>query len=89
MMSQPLFPGSIGFVKGWTYILMWLCLVATYDLGDFEAVIEAISSGKMKPEGMITKKVAMDKVAEEGFKTLIEDKDNHVKVLVDMTQAVA
>lgn len=51
-------------------------------------MIEAISSGKMKPEGMITKKVAMDKVAEEGFKTLIEDKDNHVKVLVDMTQAV-
>ncbi|KAJ4386866.1 hypothetical protein N0V93_009764 [Gnomoniopsis smithogilvyi] len=62
--------------------------VATYDLGDFEAVIEAISAGKMKPEAMITKKVAMDKVAEEGFKTLIEDKDNHVKVLVDMTQPV-
>lgn len=66
-----------------------IIIVATYDLGDFEAVIDAISSGKMKPEGMITKKVAMDKVAEEGFKTLIEDKDNHVKVLVDMTQAVA
>lgn len=65
-----------------------ITIVATYELGDFEAVIEAISAGKMKPEGMITKKVAMDKVAEEGFKTLIEDKDNHVKVLVDMTQAV-
>lgn len=64
-------------------------IVATYEFGDFEAVIEAISSGKMKPEAMITKKVAMDKVADEGFKTLIEDKDNHVKVLVDMTQPVA
>lgn len=63
--------------------------VATYALGDFEAVIDAISTGKMNPEAMITKKVTMDKVAEEGFKTLIEDKDNHVKVLVDMTQAVA
>ncbi|CAN8100709.1 unnamed protein product [Discula destructiva] len=61
--------------------------VATYDLGDFEAVIDAISSGKMKPEGMITKKVPMGKVAEEGFKTLIEDKDSHVKILVDMTQS--
>lgn len=60
-------------------------LVATYELGDFEAVIEAISSGRMKPEAMITKKVTMDKVADEGYKTLIEDKDNHVKVLVDMT----
>lgn len=64
-------------------------LVATYELGDFEAVIEAIASGRMKPEGMITKRVPMDKVADEGFKTLIEDKDNHVKILVDMTQPVA
>lgn len=69
--------------------LTLLLLVATYYLGDFEAVIEAISSGRMKPEGMITKKVAMDKVADEGFKTLIEDKDNHVKILVDLTQPVA
>lgn len=60
--------------------------MATYALGDFEAVIDAISSGRMSPEGMITKKIAMDKVAEEGFKTLIEDKDNHVKILVDMTK---
>lgn len=64
-------------------------IVATYELGDFEAVIEAISSGRMKPKGMITKTVAMDKVADEGFRTLIEDKDNHAKILVDMTQPVA
>lgn len=63
--------------------------VATYVLGDFEAVIEAIASGKMKPEGMITKKVTMDKVVDEGFNTLIGDKDNHVKILVDLTQPVA
>lgn len=82
---------------------------ATFALGDFEAVINAISTGKsksrgflslsvlsesgkltfektgaMKPEGMITKKIRLDKVAEEGFKTLIEDKENHVKILVDV-----
>lgn len=62
--------------------------MATYTHGDFEAVIEAISSGIMKPEGMITKKIPMDKVADQGFKTLIEDKDNHVKILVDMTQPI-
>ena len=39
----------------------------------------------MAPEGMITKKIAMDKVDTEGFKTLIEDKDNHVKILVDLS----
>lgn len=26
----------------------------------------------------------MDKIAEEGFKALIEDKDNQVKILVDL-----
>lgn len=42
----------------------------------------------MKPEGMITKKIAMDKVVEEGFKTLVEDKDNHVKILIDLEAPV-
>lgn len=42
----------------------------------------------MKPEGMITKKIAMDKIAEEGFKALIEDKDNQVKILVDLDAPV-
>lgn len=63
--------------------------VATYSLGDFEAVLEAISSGRMKPEGMITKTIALDKVVEEGFRTLIEDKENHVKILVDVGNSVA
>ncbi|KPI39178.1 (R,R)-butanediol dehydrogenase [Cyphellophora attinorum] len=58
--------------------------VATYSLGDFEAVLEAISSGRMKPEGMITKKIKLDEVVEEGFHTLIDDKENHVKILVDV-----
>ena len=60
-------------------------LVATYSLGDFEAVLEAISSGKMAPEGMITKKIAIDRVAEDGFTALVEDKDNQVKILVDLS----
>lgn len=37
----------------------------------------------MKPEGMITKKIKMDEVVEEGFETLIRDKDNQVKILID------
>lgn len=31
--------------------------VATYERGDFEEVLNAISKGDLKPEGMITKKV--------------------------------
>lgn len=63
--------------------------MATYALGDFEAVLEAISSGRMSPEGMITKKIAIDRVAEDGFRALTEDKDNQVKILVDMSIPVS
>lgn len=38
----------------------------------------------MKPEGMITKTIKLDEVVEEGFHTLINDKENHVKILVDV-----
>lgn len=56
--------------------------VATYSIGDFQAVIDAISSGRMNPEAMITKKIEMDQVVEEGFTSLIKDKENQVKILV-------
>ncbi|KEY64143.1 hypothetical protein S7711_03437 [Stachybotrys chartarum IBT 7711] len=58
--------------------------VATYSLGDFEAVLDAISQGKMSPAGMITKKIKLNEVEAEGFNTLINDKENHVKILVDV-----
>ncbi|KAH6952886.1 hypothetical protein HG530_000496 [Fusarium avenaceum] len=61
---------------------------ATYSLGDFEEVIEAISKGDIQPEGMITKVIKMNEVVEEGFNTLIHDKDNHVKILVDVSAGV-
>ncbi|KAI9828103.1 MAG: hypothetical protein M1832_003630 [Thelocarpon impressellum] len=58
--------------------------VATYQEGDFAAVIEALSTGAMKPGAMISKRIQMDEVVDEGFKTLIEDKDKHVKILVEV-----
>lgn len=36
----------------------------------------------MKPERMITGRIGLDEVEERGFKTLINDKDNQVKILV-------
>ncbi len=38
----------------------------------------------MNPEAMITRKIKLDEVEEKGFKALINDKDNHVKILVDI-----
>ncbi|ERF68283.1 hypothetical protein EPUS_02739 [Endocarpon pusillum Z07020] len=57
---------------------------ACYALGDFELVIDAISTGKLTPEAMITRKIKLDEVEEKGFNALINDKDNHVKILVDI-----
>lgn len=42
------------------------------------------TAGAMKPEGMITKKIRINEVEEEGYKTLINDKNNHVKILIQM-----
>ncbi|SLM35205.1 sorbitol dehydrogenase protein [Lasallia pustulata] len=58
--------------------------VATYVQGDFQDVMDAIASGKLRPEAMITRKISMNEVEEKGFKTLVHDKDNHVKILVEV-----
>lgn len=51
--------------------------------GDYEEVINAISDGRLDMcKKMITKRIEMDEILEEGFKTLINDKDNQVKILV-------
>lgn len=62
--------------------------VATYQEGDFQAVLDAISSGKMKPDAMITKRIKLTEVVEEGFLALINDKENQVKILVEAAGGV-
>ena len=47
-------------------------------------MIKALADGSLKPEKMITGKIRIDRVAEDGFKPLIEEKDRHVKILVDL-----
>ncbi|KAJ5194988.1 uncharacterized protein N7498_008426 [Penicillium cinerascens] len=61
---------------------------AIYDYDDFNAVIEAIASGNIKPQPMITSKIRMDEVVERGFRALINEKDKHVKILVDVSACV-
>ena len=41
--------------------------------------------GQLKPGSMITRKIKMDEIEEKGFKTLVHDKDNHVKILVEVS----
>ncbi|KAF2724817.1 GroES-like protein [Polychaeton citri CBS 116435] len=58
--------------------------VLGYQRRDFEGVIDAISKGLIKPERMITSKIPLGRVVEDGIKALIKNKDRHVKILVDM-----
>ncbi|KAL4867158.1 hypothetical protein BDV12DRAFT_123895 [Aspergillus spectabilis] len=52
--------------------------------GDFEAVIDAIASGKINPRPMITSKIRMEDVEEKGFKALVNERDKHLKILIDI-----
>jgi threonine dehydrogenase-like Zn-dependent dehydrogenase len=58
--------------------------IATYVHGDFQEVMDAISNGSLKPQSLITKKIKMNEGETEGFHTLINDKANQVKVLVQV-----
>ncbi|KIN03268.1 hypothetical protein OIDMADRAFT_120325 [Oidiodendron maius Zn] len=55
---------------------------ATYSAGDFQQVIDTIALGLLKPDPMITLVIGLEEVEERGFKTLINDKDSHVKIIV-------
>jgi len=40
--------------------------------------------GKMSPGKMITSKISLERVVEDGIKELIRNKERHVKVLVEI-----
>lgn len=51
----------------------------------YPAVIKLISSGQIRAEELITKKISLDEIVKEGFEGLIQNK-NHVKILVSPTK---
>ncbi|KAF2673289.1 GroES-like protein [Microthyrium microscopicum] len=55
---------------------------AIYVQGDFQQVLDALGNGKIaNAKDMITKKIEMSEV-DEGFRLLVEDKANQVKILI-------
>lgn len=58
--------------------------VLGYQKKDFQGVIDALGKGTLKPENMITGKIRVDNLVEQGYTPLIKEKDKHVKILVDM-----
>ncbi|PWY81046.1 alcohol dehydrogenase [Aspergillus eucalypticola CBS 122712] len=57
---------------------------ALYDESAFREVIRALSYGQLKPERMVTSKIKLDEVVEKGFQALVNDRDSHCKILVDV-----
>jgi len=49
---------------------------------DFIEVIQALSEGKLKAADMITARIPLADLVEKGFMTLKNEKDKHVKILV-------
>lgn len=50
---------------------------------DMEEVMDMMVNGKLKGyEKMITGRIALDDIVEKGFKELINNKDEHIKILV-------
>ncbi|RAK97547.1 uncharacterized protein BO80DRAFT_389620 [Aspergillus ibericus CBS 121593] len=57
---------------------------ALYDESAFDNVIRALSYGQLNPERMITSKIKLDEVVEKGFQALVNNRDAHCKILVDV-----
>ncbi|KAI0503098.1 GroES-like protein [Xylaria bambusicola] len=55
----------------------------SYSRDDFENVIRAIGDGSINVDNMITRKTTMTRVVEDGFQALLQEKEKHVKILID------
>lgn len=57
--------------------------VLGYTGKDYEGVIDALGKGLINGKDMITGVITMDRVVENGFIPLMNEKDKHVKILVE------
>lgn len=46
--------------------------------------MDYLKTGKIDPRPMITSTIRMDEVEEKGFKALVNERDEGVKILVDI-----
>lgn len=53
---------------------------------DWVEVIEAVGSGKIKPEAMVTSKIGMQDLVEKGIKVLAKPGQQHCKILIGVQQ---
>lgn len=51
--------------------------------GIFQEVVDSLANGSVQPRDLITKRVKLEDVVDEGFYDLIKNKDKHIKILVE------
>ena len=54
-----------------------------YTLDDFKGVSALLANGAITAEPMITGKIALGDIVEKGFEELVNNKDAHIKILVE------
>ena len=69
-------PNSFSFIE--VKLMGGIC----YTNEDFKDVLEILASGKIRAEDMITSIVPLEKAVEGGFLELINNKAEHVKILI-------
>jgi threonine dehydrogenase-like Zn-dependent dehydrogenase len=81
-------PGPVPQVDLNAYVYKEATLVSSnaYQGEDWEEVIEALGSGRMKPEAMVTGKIGMQDLVEKGIKVLAEPGHSHCKILIRVQQ---
>lgn len=52
----------------------------------FPAVMSMIDDGRIDAKKMITEKISLKEVVENGFEELIQNKDKHIKILVSLSE---
>lgn len=50
---------------------------------DYPTVMALIDDGRLETDGLITSRITLDEVVEHGFEELVNNKDQHIKILVD------
>jgi (R,R)-butanediol dehydrogenase/meso-butanediol dehydrogenase/diacetyl reductase len=49
---------------------------------DHPATIRLMQDGRIDTGGLITKRIKLEQIVDEGFEELVRNKDQHVKILV-------
>jgi threonine dehydrogenase-like Zn-dependent dehydrogenase len=54
-----------------------------YTEDDFKETVEAFVKGEFQGiERMVTSRIALEDIVEQGFEALVKEKDKHIKILV-------